>query len=126
MGGFCYNEPQSVVPVYFVVRLSKPAEIRYWKRLDRLKGIRHEWEPYSDKYKIYSLYSGEMAGDDIGAVFTFATEQDEQVEVSFDGSHVTPLRTGDRIRIARSDKVTEFIRLNQVSFLEVLHRKMQG
>lgn len=89
MGGFCYNEPQSVVPVYFVVRLSKPAEIRYWKRLDRLKGIRHEWEPYSDKYKIYSLYSGEMAGDDIGAVFTFATEQDEQVEVSVGISYVS-------------------------------------
>lgn len=50
----------------------------------------------------------------------------QTVEVSFDGSHVTPLRTGDRIRIARSDKVTKFIRLNQVSFLEVLHRKMQG
>lgn len=52
--------------------------------------------------------------------------REQTVEVSFDGSHVTPLRTGDRIRIARSDKVTEFIRLNQVSFLEVLHRKMQG
>ncbi|MDE6483681.1 MAG: GH92 family glycosyl hydrolase [Rikenellaceae bacterium] len=89
MGGFCYNEPQSVVPVYFVVRLSKPAEIRYWKRLDRLKGIRHEWEPYSDRYKIYSLYKGEMAGDDIGAIFTFATEQDEEVEVSVGISYVS-------------------------------------
>lgn len=49
----------------------------------------------------------------------------QSVEVNFDGSHMIPLRTGDKIRIARSEKVTEFIRLNQVSFLEVLHRKMQ-
>ena len=49
----------------------------------------------------------------------------QTVEVNFDGSHMIPLRTGDKIRIARSEKVTEFIKLNQVSFLEVLHRKMQ-
>lgn len=49
----------------------------------------------------------------------------QTVEVNFDGSHMIPLRTGDMIRIARSENVTEFIRLNQVSFLEVLHRKMQ-
>lgn len=49
----------------------------------------------------------------------------QTVEVSFDGSHIIPLRTGDKIRIARSGKVTEFIKLNQVSFLEVLHRKMK-
>lgn len=51
--------------------------------------------------------------------------REQTVEVSFDGSHVTLLRTGDKIRVAKSEKVTEFIRLNQVSFLEVLHRKMQ-
>ena len=49
----------------------------------------------------------------------------QTVEVNFDASHMIPLRTGDMIRIARSEKVTEFIRLNQVSFLDVLHRKMQ-
>lgn len=49
----------------------------------------------------------------------------QTVEVNFDGSHMIPLRTGDKIRIARSERVTEFIKLNQVSFLEVLHRKMQ-
>ena len=50
----------------------------------------------------------------------------QTVEVNFDGSHVIPLRTGDRIRVTRSEKVTEFIRLNQISFLDVLHRKMQA
>lgn len=110
MGGFCYNEPQSVVPVYFVVRLSKPAEIRYWKRLDRLKGIRHEWEPYSDRYKIYSLYKGEMAGDDIGAIFTFATEQDEEVEVSVGISYVSMENARDNLDREQEGRPFEALR----------------
>lgn len=48
----------------------------------------------------------------------------QTVEANFDGSHVISLCTGDRIRIVKSEKVTEFIQLNQVSFLEVLHKKM--
>ena len=49
----------------------------------------------------------------------------QTVEANFDGSHVIPLRTGDMIRIVKSEKSTEFIKLNQVSFLEVLHKKMK-
>lgn len=48
----------------------------------------------------------------------------QTVEANFDGCHVIPMRTGDKIRIVRSEKTTEFIQLNQVSFLEVLHKKM--
>ncbi|MGN0168053.1 MAG: NAD(+)/NADH kinase [Acetatifactor sp.] len=48
----------------------------------------------------------------------------QTVEASFDGTHVIPLCTGDKIRIVQSEKITEFIQLNQVSFLEVLHKKM--
>lgn len=50
----------------------------------------------------------------------------QSVEANFDGSHVIPLKTGDKMRVVRSEKATEFIRLNQVSFLEILHRKMQA
>lgn len=49
----------------------------------------------------------------------------QTVEASFDGCHVIALRTGDRIRIVQSEKTTEFVKLNKVSFLEVLHRKMK-
>lgn len=48
----------------------------------------------------------------------------QTLEANFDGSHVIPLRTGNRIRIVKSEKSTEFILLNKVSFLEVLQRKM--
>lgn len=50
----------------------------------------------------------------------------QAVEASFDGSFTVPLGMGDRIRIVRSERVTNFIRLNQVSFLETLHRKMSN
>lgn len=52
-------------------------------------------------------------------------EKSQTVEVNFDGSHKVALGTGDRIRIVQSEKITEFIQLNQVSFLEVLHKKMR-
>lgn len=48
----------------------------------------------------------------------------QTVEASFDGGHGIPLRTGEKIRITQSEKITEFLRLNRVSFLEVLHGKL--
>lgn len=51
--------------------------------------------------------------------------QKQTVEANFDGSHKVELCAGDRIRIVQSERVTEFIQLNQVSFLEVLHKKMR-
>ncbi len=48
----------------------------------------------------------------------------QTVEVSFDGTHTIPLSAGDRVRIVKSQESAEFIQLNKVSFLEVLHKKM--
>ncbi|MBQ7933508.1 MAG: NAD(+)/NADH kinase [Lachnospiraceae bacterium] len=52
--------------------------------------------------------------------------QKQQMEVTFDGNHKVQVTTGDRIRVVQSDKVTEFIKINQVSFLDVLHKKLSG
>lgn len=48
----------------------------------------------------------------------------QEVEAIFDGSHKVTLCTGDRIEIQESNKTTGIVKLSQVSFLEVLHRKM--
>ena len=50
--------------------------------------------------------------------------ENQTVEVNFDGSKVVKMEAGDRIRVCKSPKTIEFIRLNKVSFLEVLHKKM--
>ena len=47
-----------------------------------------------------------------------------EVEANFDGSHKVTLRTGDRIEIRQAEKKTNIIKLSNVSFLEVLHKKM--
>ena len=49
---------------------------------------------------------------------------DQEVEAIFDGSHRVSLFTGDKIVIKRSEKTTGIMKLNQASFLEILHRKM--
>ncbi|MEG1847034.1 MAG: NAD(+)/NADH kinase [Lachnospiraceae bacterium] len=50
--------------------------------------------------------------------------QIQEIEVNYDGSHRVTLLTGDRIEIQQSTKQTDIIKLNKVSFLEVLHKKM--
>lgn len=48
----------------------------------------------------------------------------QTVEASFDGAHTIALSAGDRVRIVKSQDSAEFIQLNKVSFLKVLHKKM--
>lgn len=48
----------------------------------------------------------------------------QTVDANFDASHTVEMCTGDRIRIMQSKMITDFIQLNQVSFLERLHKKM--
>lgn len=48
----------------------------------------------------------------------------QEVEAIFDGSHRVTLYTGDKIVIRRSEKTTGIVKLNKVSFLEILHRKL--
>ncbi|WP_029231206.1 NAD(+)/NADH kinase [Butyrivibrio sp. VCB2006] len=49
----------------------------------------------------------------------------QEVVAYFDGSGRIDMNTGDRIEIERSDKTTKIIRLNRVSFLEVLGKKFE-
>lgn len=49
----------------------------------------------------------------------------QHVTANFDGAHEVSMCTGDRIRIVKSEKTTEILAVNKVSFLEVLHRKMR-
>ena len=89
LGTFCYN-PQAVFPIYFVMRVNKqPSGIGYWKKQRPMSGVEAEWDPDNGKYKLYTKYGKEIAGDDIGAYFTFDTEEGEQVEVEMGVSFVS-------------------------------------
>ena len=90
LGTFCYN-PQKVFPVYFVLRVSKvPSSSGYWKKQRPMTGVEAEWTPDNGKYKLYTEYGREMAGDDVGYWFTFDDlREGEQVEVRMGISYVS-------------------------------------
>ena len=89
LGTFCYNSG-AVFPIYFVMRVSKaPVESGFWKMQRPRTGIKAEWDSDQGKYKLYRNYGKELAGDDIGAYFTFDTEADEQIEVRIGVSFVS-------------------------------------
>lgn len=89
MGTFCYNA-QAVFPVYFVMKVSKaPKQVGYWKKQREMKGVEAEWDIYSGKYKLYTKYTREMSGDDVGVWFSYDTEANEQISVKMGISYVS-------------------------------------
>ena len=50
----------------------------------------------------------------------------EEAVVTFDGTDVMKLQTGDRVTIKKSKEGTELIKLSNISFLETLREKMKG
>ncbi|MDO4165291.1 MAG: GH92 family glycosyl hydrolase [Bacteroides sp.] len=89
LGTFCYN-PQAVFPIYFVMRVNKaPEKSGYWKKQRPMIGVEAEWDPDNGKYKLYTQYRKELAGDDIGIFLTYQTEANEQIEVQLGVSFVS-------------------------------------
>ena len=89
LGTFCYN-PQAVFPIYFVMRVNKaPEACGFWKKQRVMTGVEAEWTPDNGKYKLYTRYGRELAGDDIGYWFSFDTEEGEQIEVQMGVSFVS-------------------------------------
>lgn len=90
LGTFCYTN-QAVFPIYFVVRISQPAEeINYWKLQPEMTGIEAAWSGDSGEYKLYKNYAREIMGDDIGAIFKLGNvEPDTEVVVKVGISYVS-------------------------------------
>ncbi|WP_321298408.1 GH92 family glycosyl hydrolase [Marinifilum fragile] len=87
-GTFCYNDG-SERPVYFVARFSKPAKkFGVWKNMPELQA-ESAWSKTSGEYKYYDGFAREMYGNEIGAYFTFNTEENEQIIVEVGVSYVS-------------------------------------
>ncbi|GAB7086125.1 GH92 family glycosyl hydrolase [Marinifilum fragile] len=87
-GTFCYNDG-SERPVYFVARFSKPAKkFGVWKNMPELQA-EAAWSKTSGEYKYYNGFTREMFGNEIGAYFTFDTEEKEQIIVEVGVSYVS-------------------------------------
>lgn len=89
LGTFCYN-PQAVFPIYFYMKVNKqPKRTGYWKKQRLMSGVEAEWDKDNGKYKLYTEYKREIAGDDIGVFIDFDTKQNEEVEVLMGVSFVS-------------------------------------
>lgn len=65
--------------------------------------------------------------DDVEIIVELAcghSRQWEEAEACFDGDTCVKLGAGDCIRIRRSSRMTRLIKINNISFLEVLRKKM--
>ncbi|MDF1863669.1 MAG: GH92 family glycosyl hydrolase [Saprospiraceae bacterium] len=89
IGTFCYR-PEDVRPVYFVAKFSKPAKnFGAWKKMPKYKSVEADWVGYNDAYKPYKGYRHEMVGEDIGAYFSYDTEEGESIDVKVGISYVS-------------------------------------
>lgn len=90
LGTFCYTQNQAVFPIYFVMRVSKaPQKSGYWKFQRPGGDWEKDWNKDAGTYKIYTKYEKEIAGDDVGAYFTFDCAEGETVEVQMGVSFVS-------------------------------------
>lgn len=55
----------------------------------RPMGVEAQWDDTAGKYKLYTSYTKEMSGDDVGAWFTFDSTVSETIEVSMGVSFVS-------------------------------------
>ena len=87
-GGFCYHS-QAVFPQYIVIRVNKsPKEAGFWKKQPNMTA-EAAWDEHAGKYKVYTDYAREMAGDDLGYRFTYDAEDGEQICVQMGVSFVS-------------------------------------
>lgn len=89
IGTFCYN-PEDVRPVYFVARLSKSAQrFGAWKKMPKYGDLEGAWTQYNDAYKPYENYTRELAGEDIGAWFSYDFAEAQTIEVQIGISYTS-------------------------------------
>lgn len=98
LGTFCYNNPQAVYPLYFVLRINRrPQQRGFWKQ-QRPMTAEADWEPYAGKRKLYPNFHREISGDDIGAYFSFDAEEGEQIEVQIGVSFVSTANARENLQ----------------------------
>ena len=90
VGSFCYNNPESAYPVYFVARFSKAAEnFGVWKKPSEYEGVEAQWMTYNGKTRMMENATRMVVGDSIGTYFSYKFDQPENVEVKIGVSYVS-------------------------------------
>ncbi|MGL5912713.1 MAG: GH92 family glycosyl hydrolase [Bacteroidales bacterium] len=128
LGTFCYQS-QAVFPIYFVMRVNKkPKASGYWKKQRPMHGVEAEWDADNGKYKLYPKYKKEISGDDIGAYFTFETDENDSIEVQVGVSFVSIANARLNLDTEQKDKnFSQVYAESQLTWHEHLSRiKVEG
>lgn len=98
LGTFCYNR-DAVFPIYFVMRISKPAKQQgFWKKQPPMQGVEAQWDQDNGKYKVYNNYQRELAGNELGYFYTFDADEGEQIEVQIGVSFVSTANARENLK----------------------------
>ena len=89
----------------------KPVSQGYWKKQRKMTGVEAEWDVDNGKYKLYSQYKREIAGDDIGVYLNFDTQDNEQIEVKMGVSFVSMANARENLDVEQKEKDFDAIRL---------------
>ncbi|MBQ4064132.1 MAG: GH92 family glycosyl hydrolase [Bacteroidaceae bacterium] len=111
LGTFCYTT-QAVFPIYFVMRVSRePSASCAWKFQPLLKGVEADWCPDDDTYKLYHNYHREVAGDNVGYLFSYDNlSPGEQITVQMGMSFVSIENARENLRKEQEGKGFDDIR----------------
>lgn len=90
VGSFCYNSPEKAYPVYFVAKLSKPADqFGAWQIPYEYEGTEAQWMGYNGKTRLKEGFTREIVGDSVGAYFKYDFKEPTQIEVKVGISYVS-------------------------------------
>lgn len=111
LGTFCYTT-QAVFPIYFVMRVSRePSAGCAWKFQPLLKGVEADWCPDDGTYKLYHNYHREVAGDNVGYLFSYDNlAPGEQITVQMGVSFVSIENARENLRKEQEGKGFDDIR----------------
>ncbi|BDD05459.1 GH92 family glycosyl hydrolase [Aureibacter tunicatorum] len=105
VGGFCYNDPSTTYPVYFVMELSQPAdEYGTWKEFKEITGFEKSFAPYNGDLIQSKFNKMHVAGDSIGAYFTYNLEEATDIEVKVGVSYVSIENARENLKAETADK----------------------
>lgn len=112
LGTFCYNS-QAVFPIYFVMRVNKtPKASGYWKKQPPMTGPEADWDNDNGKYKLYTRYGRELAGNEVGYFFSYDLEEGEQVEVQMGVSFVSIANARENLNTEQPQFAFDAVRKN--------------
>ncbi|MBQ8364837.1 MAG: GH92 family glycosyl hydrolase [Bacteroidaceae bacterium] len=111
LGTFCYTT-QAVFPIYFVMRVSRePSASCAWKFQPLLKGVEADWCPDDGTYKLYHNYHREVAGDNVGYLFSYDNlAPGEQIIVQMGVSFVSIENARENLQKEQDGKTFDDIR----------------